>query len=29
MGVKLANKKVLFNMDNPALVTIINKQTTK
>ena len=26
---KLANKKVLFHIDNQALVTIINKQTSK
>ena len=28
-GYKLANKKVLFHIDNQALVTIINKQTSK
>ena len=28
-GSKLANKKVLYHIDNKALVTIINKQTSK
>lgn len=28
-GVRLANKKVLFHIDNQALVTILNKQTSK
>ena len=29
MGVALRNKKVVFNVDNIELVSVINKQTTK